>query len=291
MKAIDIYVRKEMKRHGQSKSPPPEKLIKHYASGYEANRLEIGEGKIEGERSRELLERFLPSVPATIIDIGGGTGKYACWLARRGYKVHLIDLVPRHVELARQESARQPEHQLASAEVGDACSLEWEDNSADAALLFGPLYHLTDKRDRLRALSEAYRVLRPGGVLLAVGISRFASTLDGLRSGYLKDPAFVEIVNGDLKNGFHLNPTTNPNYFMETFFHHPDELKAEVTEAGFSDGRVYGVEGPSWLAPKIDDWWDDEGQRKVLLGLARALESEPALLGMSAHMIAVGLKR
>ncbi|MFC1838422.1 class I SAM-dependent methyltransferase [Thermodesulfobacteriota bacterium] len=279
-----------MKRNDKSKSPLPEDVITHYASGYEANRLEISDGKIDRERTRELLERFLPPVPATVYDIGGGTGKHACWLARRGYEVHLIDIVPLHVELARQESARQPEHQLASAEVGDACSLDWDDSSADAALLFGPLYHLTEKGDRLKALSEAYRVLKTGGVLLAVGISRFASTLDGLRSEFLKDPKFVEIVNGDLKNGLHRNPTGNQDYFMETFFHHPDELKAEITGAGFLDGRVYGVEGPSWLAPNLDEWWDDEEQRKVLLWIARELESESALSGISAHLIAVGVK-
>lgn len=280
-----------MKRDENTKSPLPEYVITHYSSGYEAKRLEDNEGKIERERTRELLERFLPPVPATIIDIGGGTGKHALWLARKGYKVHLIDIVPLHIELAKQESAQQPEHPLSSAEVGDACTLNRDDNSVDAALLFGPLYHLTDKRDRLIALSEAYRVLRKGGVLMAAGISRFASTLDGLRSEYLKDPRFVEIVNGDLKNGLHKNPTDNPFYFMDTFFHHPNELKADLDEAGFSDSRVYGVEGPSWLAPNIDEWWKDETQRNVLLGIARRLESEPTLLGISSHLMAVGVKR
>ena len=280
-----------MKRDEKSQSPLPEDVITHYASGYEANRLDFGGGKIERERTREMLERFLPSAPATVIDIGGGTGRYALWLARRGYKVHLIDIVPLHIELARQESLQQPEHQLASAEVGDACSLEREGSSADAALLFGPLYHLTDKGDRIRALSEAHRVLKTGGILLAVGISRFASTFDGLHSGFLKDPRFVEIVKGDLKNGLHLNPTDNPGYFMDTFFHHPDELKAEVMEAGFSDTEVYGLEGPSWLASNIDEWWEDDTQRNVLLEIARALESEPALSGVSSHLMAVGVKR
>ena len=279
-----------MKRDDKSQSPLPEDVVTHYASGYEANRLETLDGKIDRERTRELLERFLPPAPAIVYDIGGGTGKHACWLARLGYEVHMIDIVPLHVELARQESARQPEHQLASAEVGDACSLDWNDESADAALLFGPLYHLTDKRDRQRALSEAYRVLKTGGVLMVVGISRFASTLDGLRQGFLKDPEFVEIVKGDLKNGLHRNPTENQNYFMETFFHHPDELKAEITDAGFLNSRIYGVEGPSWLAPNLDEWWNNEEQRDILLWIARALESEPALSGISAHLIAVGVK-
>jgi len=280
-----------MARHKKSHSPRPEDVADHYASGYEASRLEAGQGKIERERSRELLKRFLPAAPATILDIGGGPGDYACWLARLGHEVHLIDLVPLHVELAKQASAQQPESQLASADVGDACSLTWSDGSVDAALLFGPLYHLTDKQDRLRALSEAYRVLKSGGVVLAVGISRFASTLDGLRSGFLKDPEFVDIVNGDLEDGHHCNPTGKPDYFMDTFFHHPDELRAELSEVGFSVGGVYGVEGPSWLASGLDEWWGNEAQRKELLSIARRLESEPTLSGVSAHLIAVATKQ
>lgn len=279
-----------MSRHDETNSPRPQELSDHYASGYEGSRLESGQGMIDRERSRELLERFLPAAPATIADIGGGTGAHACWLARRGYEVHLIDIVPLHVESARKASAQQPEFPLASAEVGDACSLLWDDAHFDAVMLFGPLYHLTDKRDRKKALSEAYRVLKAGGVLMAVGISRFASTFDGVRSGFLKDPAFVEIVNGDLANGHHRNPTENPNYFMDTFFHHPDELHSEISEAGFETNGVYGVEGPSWLAPDVDDWWKDEDSRNVLLRIARALETEQSLLGISAHLIAVGRK-
>ena len=279
-----------MTRHKQSHSPKPEDLSDHYASGYEESRLNVGQGLIDRERSRELLRRFLPPVPAVVLDIGGGTGAHACWLSEIGYEVHLIDIVPMHIELARKASAKQPHAQLASAEVGDACSLTWADGSIDAALMFGPLYHLTDKRDRMTALSEAYRVLKPGGVILAVGISRFASTLDGLSSGFLKDPSFVEIVYEDLDSGHHQNPTDNPDYFMDTFFHHPDELQGELTDAGFEVGGVYGVEGPSWLAPDLNKWLEDQNLRATLLTIARRLETEKSLLGISAHLIAVGIK-
>jgi len=174
--------------------------------------------------------------------------------------------------------------------VGDACSLAWKAETVDAVLLFGPLYHLTDEKDRLTALRETYRVLKSGGVLLAVGISRFASTLDGLRSGFLKDPRFAEIVNQDLKNGQHRNPIHEPAYFMDTFFHHPGELRQEVAEAGFVPKGIYGVEGPGWLLPDIDEWWDNEEYRERLLRIARTLETEPSLLGVGAHLMAVAEK-
>jgi len=272
--------------------PPRQKDISdHYASGYEENRLVTGPGRIDRERSRELLKRFLPQAPAAILDVGGGPGGHACWLARLGYQVHLIDIVPLHVEQAQQASERQSDAPLASAKVGDAIALSWDSASIDAVLLFGPLYHFTDRQDRLGALSEAHRVLKPDGVLMAVGISRFASALDGLRCGYLKDPEFVDIVNQDMKDGQHRNQTNKPEYFTDTFFHHPDELRTEVSEAGFVVEGLYGVEGPSWLVPDIDDWWDNRGYRDRLLRIAQALETEPTLLGVSAHLIAVGKKR
>ena len=279
-----------MTRHDDSRSPRPDEVTDHYASGYEAGRLHSGTGLLDRERSRELFRRFLPPPPATVLDVGGGPGAHACWLARQGYQVHLIDISPLHVQLAQGASQGQPQAPLASAAVGDACALDWEAASADAVLLFGPLYHLTDGQDRLQALREARRVLKPGGVLLAAGISRFASTFDGLRQGFLKDPAFAAIAAQDLVDGQHRNPTNHPDYFMDTFFHHPDELRREVAAAGFAVGGIYGVEGPGWLLADVDEWWSQEETRERLLQIARTLETEPSLLGVSAHLVAVATR-
>ena len=282
--------KRENDRGERSKSPTPECVSEHYSSGYEENRLLSGAGKLECARSRELLTRLLPPAPAVVLDVGGGPGAYACWLAKRGYEVHLIDIVPLHVELAAKASLRQPDTPLASIEIGDACALERQDGSVDAVLMFGPLYHLTDRQQRILALKEALRVIRKGGVLLAVGISRFASALDGLRSRFLEDPSFFEIVMADLRDGQHRNPTENPDYFMDTFFHHPDELQSEVKEAGFGRIEIFGVEGPGWLAPDFDDWWRDEDLRSRLLAVARLLETERGMLGTSAHMMVAASK-
>jgi ubiquinone/menaquinone biosynthesis C-methylase UbiE len=265
-------------------------LISHYSSGYEAARLNNQCGLLERERTRELLVRFLHKPPARILDIGGGPGGYACWLAQKGYEVHLVDIVPLHVEMAIAASREQSEAPVISATVGDARSLSWESCTAEAVLLLGPLYHLTAKDDRLRALTEAHRVLKPGGILFAAGISRFASVMDGLRMGFLRDKRFAQIVDRDLKDGQHRNPTDEPMYFTDAFFHHPDELRSEVAEAGFAITGIYGVEGPAWLAQDFDNWWNTPEYRERLVKIARVMESDPAALAISAHLMAVASK-
>ena len=267
-----------------------ERIAAHYASGYESDRLNKQSGQLERERTRELLSRLLPPAPAVILDIGGGPGGYACWLAKQGYEVHLLDITPLHVEIAIAASRQQAEAPLSSVKLGDARSLPWSAETADAVLLLGPLYHLTDKRDRLQALAEAHRVLKPHGVLFAVGVSKFASTIDGLRLGFLKDPQFAAIVEGDLKDGQHRNPTDNPNYFTDTFFHHPDELRNEVKEAGFAVRELYGLEGPAWFVHDFDEWWNNPEHRDRLLKIARALETEPSVSGISAHLMVEAAK-
>ncbi len=274
----------------ESHSSLPPEFFEHYASGYEAQRLQSGSSQIELARTQELVMRYVPPLPAVIFDVGGGPGVYACWLAKQGYEVHLVDATPLHVELARQASQAQPDTPLASIEVGDARSLKRPDASIDVVLLFGPLYHLTQRVDRLMALHEAHRVLRSGGLLLAVGISRFTSALDGLRQGLFDDLAFTQIVERDLVDGQHRNPTNHPLYFTTAFFHHPKELQSEVEESGFLYERTLPVEGPLWLSHDVVTNFSDQKRREQFLALARRLEEEPSLLGASAHLLVVARK-
>lgn len=263
-------------------------ILAHYATGHEASRLDNGAGKLERARTEDILTRYLPPAPAVVLDIGGGPGRYAGWLASRGYTVHLIDAVSLHVEQAR-ESFRSAGLRDADAEVGDARALSFANDSADAALLLGPLYHLPDREDRLRALREARRVLKPGGRIVVAVISRFASLLDGLFRGFIRDPQFVAIVDRDLQAGRHENRTSNPHYFTTAYLHRPEEIAGELDEAGFVDGEVLGVEGPFWCLPRFDEVWSDAETRGHLLTYVGAIEREPSLLGSSAHLI--GLAR
>ena len=115
-------------------------LAVHYRTDPERDRLWTW-ATVERLRTEELLERFLPAPPAVVHDVGGARGAYALPLAAKGYAVHLLDAWPPHVEGAAAGSAAQPATPLASCAVGDARSLPYDDQSADAVLLLGPLYH------------------------------------------------------------------------------------------------------------------------------------------------------
>ena len=250
----------------------------------ESERLEKGTARLEGERTREILRHHLPAPPARILDAGGGPGTYAFWLARQSYEVHLLDIVPRHIEQARE---RDKDGILKSAAVGDARTLDFETHSMDAVLLLGPLYHLQARSDRIAALEECLRVMKKGAVLICAAISRFASFMDGMKKGYLFNPEFARIVLKDLNEGRHENPEMDPRYFTTACFHRPEDLEEEITDAGFDLERTVGFEGPAWLLGNFDELWADEAKRRDLLTFLKLVETESSLIGVSAHILTV----
>ena len=261
-------------------------IADYYDRAPEEARLGQGPFQLEEARTRELIQRFAPPPPGAVVDVGGAAGAYALWLAEAGYAVHLVDAVPRLIGEAQRRN-EVAAHPLASCRVGDARALEIPGDTADVLLLLGPLYHLTDSRDRARALHEAARVLKPGGWLFAAGISRWASALDGLARDLFQDPRFAQIVEQDLRDGQHRNTTGRLDYFTTAYFHRPEELANEVRAAGLALSGVYGLEGPGWILPDVSERMADAARRGALLKVARALETEPAVLGSSAHLLAV----
>ena len=248
-------------------------VVSYYKQYDEHGRLSQPWGQLEFTRTMELLRRHLPPPPARVVDIGGATGPYSETLGKLGYEMHLLDLMPHYVEAA----ARRPG--VASATQGDARALPWSDAYADAALLMGPMYHLTDKKDRAKALGEVRRVLRPGGVVAAAAINRFASLMDGLVRGLVTNPQFRTLLIEDLATGQHRNPSDNIEYFTSAYFHLPAELEDELTAAGFDEACVFAVEGPGWLAHA-------SVEQEFLLELLRKVEREPTLIGVSPHLLA-----
>ena len=259
-----------------------EEILAYYQNKPEQERFSGGLGVLEFARTQEVIEPLLPDVPATIYDIGGGTGPYARWLTEKGYVVHLLDAAPHHVEMASEIPG------LASAVHGDARVLPFADESADAALLLGPLYHLIEKEDRLCVLREVKRILRPGGRIFAAGISRAAYALTGTQRGWLFEEDFLPHVQEQIFSGIHQTPSAHPERFTTSYFHRPDELTEEVREADFEVEGLVGLEGPGWTVPDFREAVMEPDKREKLLELARLLENFPDL---SPHILVWGTKR
>ncbi|MFZ2055058.1 MAG: methyltransferase domain-containing protein [Candidatus Aminicenantales bacterium] len=275
-----------MRKPGRSKIA----VAEFYEIFDEDRRLLFGLGRLEFERVKAVVGRFLPPPPAIVLDVGGGTGPYSSWLAKLGYEVHLVEPSAKLIAIAQRRAEKVGKSPLFRCFQGDARSLEFPDRQADAVLLFGPPYHLTEERDRLRALAEARRVLKKRGLLFCAAISRFASAVDGLSREFIKDPVFERIIDRDLTDGQHRNPTGRPDYFTDAYFHEPSRLKNEIESAGFASCRVLAVEGLGVMLRDIDVFWKKKRLRAKILSLIERTESEPSILGVSPHLLAVARK-
>lgn len=263
----------------------PEEIRDHYESEIrEDQRLRKGMGRLEFVRTQEVVRQHLPGPGLRILDVGGATGVHAEWLLADGHQVHLIDPVDSHVTQASDRLGTSPGF---SAEMGHARTLTADDATFDVVLLFGPLYHLTERADRLAAWGEALRVVRPAGLVFGMGVTRFASLFDGLAREFLFDERFRDIVERDLATGQHRNPTRQPGWFTTAYFHHPDELAREAEEVGLHLRDVVGVEGIAGYLRDLGERWDNPSDRETIVFSARAIQSEPALLALSPHLIAV----
>lgn len=251
-------------------------LLAYYEQDMEHGRLREGRGRLEFWRTQDVLRRTLPPAPARVLDVGGGTGVHAEWLAADGYDVELLDPVPLHVERAARLAG-------VTARPGDARHLPVPDASVDAVLLLGPLYHLAERADRVRALAEARRAVRPGGLVAAATVNRHAAVHDTICLGHYLHEQQRQAAHRAVADGIMLSPLRG----FTAYFHDPDEVPGEFADAGFPEAERYGLEGAFWLYGDVNDWLDDPERRVLMLDAQRSMESVPSLLGVSGHMLTV----
>ena len=265
------------------------RVLSYYGAEFdESDRLvgRSGQGALELERTQQIV-RDRVAAGSRIIDIGGASGVHAAALAGRGDRVLLIDPVPRHVEAAGA-------HGTFTAVRGDARSLPVGDHEFDAALLLGPLYHLVHRADRLRAWSEAIRVVRPGGWVFGAGVSRPAA----MAWVTVIEPSIARATTGAPATGSPMPEKwrrmiedgageLGPAGFPGGHFHLADDLEQEAVDAGLRDVRTVGLEGPGAQAIEVSRSHDP---RLVAAArtLAAAYESQPGLRDLSPPLLAMG---
>ncbi len=249
----------------------------------EETRLDKGMGVFEFERIKSLIEKYIISSPLTIIDIGGGTGKYSEWLAKKGHRVHLVEPVTKHLKIAR-DRANKLKTKFA-VHKGESRKLEFSNNYADLIILHGPLYHLQEKEDRDLTICEAKRVLKNNGVILGFAINYTASTLVGLLNGLIHKKSFFEMCKEELTLSKHNPPPDFPWLLAEAFYHRPEQLKNEFLNQQLTYLNTYAVEGMAWLDKDFFANMQNYQRRRVLMELIQITENDSCLLPFSPHMM------
>jgi ubiquinone/menaquinone biosynthesis C-methylase UbiE len=231
------------------------------------------------------IHEFLPPPPANIIEIGGGPGRYAVALAKEGYDVALVDLAQESLQRAAIH-AQEADVKLADIRVANALDLSaFPTATYDAALLFGPLYHLLLSEERSQAVQEARRILKPSGTLFAAFLMRYSA----LRVCAERFPQWLfenkEYADKLLKTGVHSGEWG----FTTAYYAHTHEVQPFMEANGFATIRLIGCEGVIGFAEEnlntltgaAWEWWADLNYR---------LGNQPDLHGSSTHLLYVGRK-
>ncbi|KQC29044.1 class I SAM-dependent methyltransferase [Flagellimonas eckloniae] len=263
-------------------------LISHnievfYNRASEDTRLEKGMGIFEFERIKSLIAKHTTITPSKIIDVGGGTGKYSEWLAKKGHQVHLIEPVSKHIKIAKDRS--QKLKNKFSVHIGESRKLNFPDNFADLIILHGPLYHLQDQTDRKLTICEAKRVIKNNGVILGFAINYTASTLVGLLNGLIHKEKFFDMCKEELTTGIHNPPDNFPWLLAEAYYHRPEQLKDEFINQGLTYLNIYAIEGMAWLDKAYFSNMLNHKRKKTLLELIEITENDSYLLPFSPHMM------
>ena len=265
------------------------RIERYYDAKPEDEWRRLAEHRVEYAVTLKALEEHFPPPPAAIIDIGGGAGRYAIELTRRGYAVTLTDLSAKCLELA-QHKADEAGVGLAACVHADGTDLSrFPDAGFDAALLMGPLYHLLSHQERLLSVREAWRVLRPGGVVAAAFIGRYSA----MHYGIAHWPEYIVERRDELESilatgVFRQLPDTEG--FIDAWFAHPTEIPPLMAEGGFEPRALLHCESlASELEGKLNAAPDEVHRQWI--DLLYRIAADPAVLGIGGHLLYIGAKK
>ena len=243
--------------------------------------------QLERDITWRYLDKYLPS-RGKILEIGAATGAYTVPLARRGYTITAVDFSPKLMEVCKKRVAEEGFEKKVTCLVADARDLtNIEKTDYDAVLLMGPLYHLVLEEDRKMALNEAFKRLKPVGMIFYTFISRYGIWGDVMK----KVPQMIEAqadVQSVIRRGRD-SDNPSPEISFRAYFAKVSEIDNLHKTVGFKKLVLAGVEPAGTGA---DEAYNSlEGQRRKLwLDLLFSISTEKSIIGASTHLLYVGLK-
>lgn len=248
-------------------------IEKHYNKHPEDLRLQRRHGIVEFQTTLYHLHRFLQP-EHQLLDIGAGTGRYTSALMAEGYKIKAVELVRRNIEVFLK---REP---TADVVQGDARNMPFlPDALADVTLLLGPLYHLIGDDEKLKALNEAKRVTKPGGLIFVAYLMNEYSVLsycfdeerinDLLARGFVDDQYHLHVQEGELYDYVRL-----------------DDINRLNEKAGLERVTIFSPDGAAdYMRTRLNQMSEETFAR--FIEYQRVISERPDLIGAGSHVVDV----
>ncbi len=273
-----------------------EKVKNYYKKFDEKNRLRNdNSGKLEFLMTMGILEKNLPALDdgaeVSVLDLGGGAGVYSFPLAKKGYNVTLADLSETLLAQAKKQKEEDKVENLISCDQINATNLScYIDNSFDVVLLFGPLYHLTEKDEREKCIREVSRVLKAGGKVFASFIPHLSGSI-ALVQRFCWSPDQVDI--NTLEECFNSGKFKNlSNHgFQEGYYPDSEEIENLFAENGFEKQLLRSIRGFGYEKEDVIYKFKNKNVFTKLLDLINSTAEDKSIIEMCGHAMYVGVKK
>lgn len=248
-------------------------LEEYYSKFNEEKRLLRRHGQVEFITSMKYIHKYLEEFPrGKILDIGAGTGRYSVALSEEGYDVTAVELVKRNLGILKAKNSAVKAYQ------GNALNLKrFMDEEFDLTLLFGPMYHLYTFEDKLKALEEAKRVTKTGGVILVAYVMNEYGVIS---YGFKENHVLECMADGRLNSDFHC-VSKEEDLYDYVRLEDIDRLK---DASGLNRIQIISADGPTeYMRPIINAM--DEETFKTFIEYHLSTCERYELLGAAAHTV------
>lgn len=248
-------------------------LLEDYYNHFdEDHRLKTRHGQVEFITSIKYIFKYLTSKDMKILDIGAGTGAYSCYLSEKGYSLTSVELVPHNLEILKNKDSK------IKAYLGNALDLSFlEDNSFDVTLLFGPMYHLLKKEEKIKALLEAKRVTKNNGIIL---VSYYMNDYAIINYGFMKKHILEAKKLHQIDENYHMLNLEGDLYSMVRI----EDIDEFNTLTNLNRIEIVASTGPSnYIRTVLNSLNEEEFQEFINYHLKTCERKD--LLGASSHLL------